>query len=253
VFYINTFNALEQHYRRWQDRQLESHYITAFVVKIPLVLKQREDGAAMALYMLIGLKEDGAWDVMGLWIGRDYAAGAPLTPEEQAEANALGDQILNEIKTRGVEHIDTVFTDGLAGFGAAFTAAFPDAAQGACALVWFMNAALTVAPEDHDALVAGLNAVYAAQTREETQEAYESFLATWEGQYPDLAAQLKAGWQKWLDGFDAMSSARDAGLDFAGIAGVVADIAAAVGESDGNADDLIYVAFLQLLKHFPEY
>ena len=36
VFYRNLLKA---QYRRWQKRELESHYLTAFIVKIPFTLK----------------------------------------------------------------------------------------------------------------------------------------------------------------------------------------------------------------------
>ncbi len=248
VYYINTMKA---HYRHWQARQLESHYLAAFVVKIPFSLRQRGGDAAMAVYAVIGLKEDGTWDIMGLWVAGDVA---PETAEEEkAEALAQYAAILDEIKLRGVERIDVVFLDGLTGWDEAFAAAYPDAAQNACALVWVANADTEIAEEDYDAFIADLGAVYAAGTQDEAQRAYEQFLKNWENQYPDAAAALKAGWQQWMDGFDDMQAARTAGFDIVLMAETITGMNDAVGERYANGMDAIYAAFIEVLGHFPQY
>lgn len=248
IFYRNLLKA---HYRQWQKRQLESHYLMTFFVKIPFALRQRGGDAAMAVYAGVGLREDGTWDIFGLWIGKDYRSDA--TEEEQLEAAELGKAILEELRVRGIQNIDVVFADGLVGFGEAFEAVFPDTQQSTCMLVWMMNTSQQIADEDREALLAALNAVYAAQTTEAAEAAVQRFAASWEEKYPDIAQQLNDSLQQWSESFGAMRAATEAGYDLVMIEEALGAMIEATGKRYANSMDAIYAVFIQVLDYFPEY
>jgi transposase-like protein len=205
----------------------------------------------MALYAAVGLKEDGAWDILGLWVGKDF--GPDATEEEIAEAKEFGLKLLAELAERGVETVDMALVDGLVGFDEAFAEAFPDTAMGVCALVWLMNSGTEIAEEDTEALLTGLNAVYTAATLEVAQAAAERFETAWGGKYPELAQQLKGSEAQWSESFDAAQAARGAGYDLILIEQTLGAMSEAVGERYRNGMDAVYAAFIQVLKFFPEY
>jgi hypothetical protein len=248
VFYRNLLKA---RYRKWQQRQLESRYLAMFMVRIPFALRQRGGDAAMAVYIAVGLREDGTWDILGLWTGRD--AGEDATEEEKAVAAVFATTILTELAARGVRQIDIAYADGLAGFGEAFEAVFPETTMGACALVWMMNASQQIAEEDREALLAGLNAIYGADTLAGAQASRDAFAAAWSGTYPGIVQWLEDSEQQWSDSFTAAQAARMVGFDLAMIEEALIEMADAVGMRYANDMDPVYAVFIKILKHFPEY
>ena len=98
--------------QEWQNRTLESVY--AMVMLDAIHYKVREDGMVVkkAVYIAIGTDLDGKKDVLGIWVGANESAKYWLN-------------VLNGLKSRGVQDILIASVDGLTGFSEAISAAFP--------------------------------------------------------------------------------------------------------------------------------
>src|SRR4051812_25532924 len=84
-------------------------------------VKIRDEGTVRnkAVYVALGVRADGAKEILGLWI-------------EQTEGAKFWLRVLTELKNRGVEDVLIAVVDGLKGFPEAITAVFPDAMVQTC-------------------------------------------------------------------------------------------------------------------------
>ena len=96
----------------WSTR---SSFFDALRVKI------RDEGMVRnkAIHIALGVRADGAKEVLGLWL-------------EQNEGAKFWLRVMNELRNRGVEDILLAVVDGLKGFPDAITAVFPDAIVQTC-------------------------------------------------------------------------------------------------------------------------
>src|SRR5215217_8548911 len=103
----------------WQNRPLEALYPLVFLDAIRV--KVRDEGTVRnkAVYVALGVRPDGAKEVLGLWI-------------EQTEGAKFWLRVMNELKDRGVQDILIAVVDGLKGFPEAIAAVFPKTQVQAC-------------------------------------------------------------------------------------------------------------------------
>lgn len=135
--------------REWQQRPLESLYAVVFMDAIHYHVCSEGQIVKKAVYIAIGIDMDGHKDVLGMWVGENESA--------KFWAN-----ILNSLRNRGVEDILNVCTDNLTGFAAAIEAVFPQTDIQNCIIHQLRNSSKYVSYKDLKALMADLNAVYAA-------------------------------------------------------------------------------------------
>ena len=112
-------DAVIEEVTTWQNRPLEAIYPLVFLDAIRV--KIRDEGLVRnkAIHVAIGVRADGAKEVLGLWI-------------EQNEGAKFWLRVLNELKNRGVEDILLAVVDGLKGFPEAIAAAYPETIVQTC-------------------------------------------------------------------------------------------------------------------------
>lgn len=115
-FISQVTDAVLDEVREWQGRPLEAVYPVVFFDA--LRVKIREDGVVRnkAVYLALGVRADGCWDVLGRWI-------------EQTEGAKFWLKVFNDLKLRGYQDILIAVTDGLKGMA---EAALADFSEGEC-------------------------------------------------------------------------------------------------------------------------
>src|ERR671936_14368 len=105
--------------RAWQSRPLDDVYPVVFLDA--LVLKIRDGGSVQrcACYLAMAIRMDGERDVLGMWFQANEGAKFWM-------------QVLNDLKTRGVQDILICCVDGLKGFPEAIEAIFPQTTVQTC-------------------------------------------------------------------------------------------------------------------------
>ena len=103
----------------WQQRPLDP--ICPLVFFDALRVKIRDKGMVRneAIHIALGVRADGAKEVLGLWL-------------EQNEGAKFWLRVMNEFRNRAVEDILLAVVDGLKGFPDAITAVFPEAIVQTC-------------------------------------------------------------------------------------------------------------------------
>ncbi len=159
-------DAVIDEVKAWQSRPLESMYPVLYLDA--LMVKMRHEGRVenRAVFVAIGVDEEGQKDVLGLWSAANEGAKFWLS-------------VMTELKNRGLRDVYIVCTDGLRGFPQAIEAVFPQAQVQTC-IVHLIRASLNyVSWKERKTVAADLKPIYRAPTTEAAQEALEEFRAKW--------------------------------------------------------------------------
>ena len=152
--------------KAWQNRALDNLYPVIYLDA--LVVKIRHEGRVSnrAVYVALGLTEDGQKEVLGLWSSANEGAKFWLG-------------VLTEIKNRGVRDVFIVCTDGLKGFPEAIETVYPKAQVQAC-IVHMIRASLNfVSWKERRAVAADLKPVYKAVNDIAAEQALRAFRRNW--------------------------------------------------------------------------
>lgn len=152
--------------KAWQNRALDNMYPVIYLDAI--VVKIRHEGRVSnrAVYVALGLTEEGQKEVLGLWSSANEGAKFWLG-------------VLTEIRNRGVRVVYIVCTDGLKGFPEAIETVYPKAQVQAC-IVHLIRASLNfVSWKERRAVAADLKPVYKAVNDVAAEQALRAFRRNW--------------------------------------------------------------------------
>jgi putative transposase len=166
----------------WQKRPLEALYPLVFLDA--LRVKVRDEGTVRnkAVHVALGVRADGAKEVLGLWV-------------EQTEGAKFWLRVMTELRQRGVEDILIAVVDGLKGFPDAIAAVFPRTQVQACIVHLIRGSLDLVSYKDRKAVAAALKGIYRATDAEAGRAALEDFAdGPWGRKYPAIAASWRRHW-----------------------------------------------------------
>ena len=165
----------------WRQRPLEKLYSCVWLDAI--YFRVREDGQVVqkAVYTLIGVNLEGVKDVLGFYIGAHESAKFWM-------------QVLDDLRTRGVERILIACIDNLTGFKEAIRSIYPKTDIQQC-LVHQMRNSLQYVPYKHQKEVAGdLKAIYKASNREAAEVVLEEVEKKYKNRYKPMVDSWYRNW-----------------------------------------------------------
>jgi transposase-like protein len=178
-----------EHVREWQARPLEPVYYVVWMDGIVLKIKQGGKYINKCIYLVIGLKNDGLKEVLGMWTSENESASFWLS-------------VLTDLKARGVEDILIACTDNLKGFTDAIHGVFPATVTQLCMVHQIRNCCKYVVWKDRKAFCADLKEVYAAPNKTAAAEAFKGFTGKWEGKYRHAILSWQTNWENLTAYFD---------------------------------------------------
>lgn len=146
-------DAVLEEVAAWQQRPIDAAYPLVFFDAIRVKIRDEGMVRNKAIHIALGVRADGAKEVLGLWV-------------EQNEGAKFWLRVMNELKNRGVDDIMLAVVDGLKGFPDAITAVFPDATVQTCVVHLLRNSMDFVSWKDRKALAAALKTIYRARRRQ---------------------------------------------------------------------------------------
>lgn len=185
----NVTNRIIEHVKEWQNRPLESVYFTVWMDGIVLKVKQNGKYINKCIYLVIGLKNDGLKEVLGMWMA-------------ETESASFWMGVLTDLKARGVEDILIACTDNLKGFTDAIKGVFPDTVTQLCIVHQIRNSCKYVVWKDRKSFCADLRAVYAATNKQAAEDALENLDAKWGHKYKHAISSWRANWENLTNYFD---------------------------------------------------
>ena len=115
-----------------------------------------------AIYVALGVGEDGVKEVLGIWI-------------DKTESASKWCEIFEELKERGVEDIFFVSMDGLTGLPEAVEKVYPKAIMQRCIVHIVRNIYSVIPKKDAKEIIADLKKIYTATNLENAKLEYENF------------------------------------------------------------------------------
>ena len=176
-------DAVLEEIAAWQARPLEPVYPLVFFDA--LRVKVRDEGIVRnkAVHIALGVRADGAKEVLGLW----------LEPNEGAK---FWLRVMNELRNRGVDDILLAVIDGLKGFPDAILSVFPQATVQTCIVHLLRHSLNFVSYKDRKPVAAALKASI-GRRRDGGEAALTAFEeGVWGRRYAAIAQSWRRAWSE---------------------------------------------------------
>jgi putative transposase len=174
-------DAVMEEVRTWQNRPLDPIYMVVYLDA--LIVKMRHEGRVenRAVFVAIGVNQEGAKEVLGLWTSATEGAKLWL-------------QILTEIRNRGVQDILIACVDGLKGFPEAIATVYPKAEVQLCIVHMVRNSLAYVNWKERKKVASDLRQIYQAATAGEAEQRLTEFEQRWDQKYAVIGKTWRRHW-----------------------------------------------------------
>jgi len=168
---------------QWKNRPLEKRYSVLFIDALSIKIRREHVGNESA-YIIIGINEEGYREILDFYIG-------------VTESATLWEEVLMNLKSRGVEQVLLGVMDGLPGLTDSFLKVYPKADVQRCVVHKVRNTLHKVKKKHTDEIVTDLKKIYKAPSREFAEQVLNEFSSKWDRIYPRLA-------QSWFEDKDEL-------------------------------------------------
>lgn len=178
---VKVFNQFRE---AWQKSKLEKHYKAVFADVVFVTVKRGNEYTKEGVYLAYGVREDNRRELLVL----------AINPTESATEWG---NLLNELKTRGVEKIDLFVADGLQHLEDEIMKIFPGTDFQKCVVHKMRNILNKVVPKDKKEVAADLKKVFANFEKDATLKKAlvkkTDFVKKWKSKYPNFKNFFKEG------------------------------------------------------------
>jgi len=172
------FHSLEAEFAAWKTRPLAAHYVYAFADGTYFSVIYDGEGQKMPILAVIGIDEHGQRDVLAFTVG-------------ERENQAAWEDLLEQLKQRGVQAVDLWITDGNKAMLNAVQTKFPQAARQRC-IKHKMDNVLGYVPEKQRCQVEPeLKAIFYQANRPQADQAAAAFCEKFRAAYPTAVECLQ--------------------------------------------------------------
>jgi transposase-like protein len=165
----------------WQNRPLEAYYPFIFMDAIHYKIRDNHQVVSKAAYVVLGVNAEGYKEILGIWIGGN-------------ESSKFWLGVLNDLKSRGVQHVNLFCIDGLTGFKQAIEAVYPFAGIQRCIIHQIRSSTKFVSYKHIKEYVSDLKKVYGAVNEESALEHLIEFKEKWGKLYPSGVKSWEENW-----------------------------------------------------------
>ncbi|MFO1259131.1 MAG: IS256 family transposase [Gammaproteobacteria bacterium] len=176
-----TDNVMDE-VKAWQNRPLDPLYPIVFLDALVVKVKENKQIMNKAVYLALGINQDGLKEVLGMWVSPNEGAKFWLS-------------VLTELQNRGMKDVFIFCTDGLTGFPEAIEAVYPNSKIQLCIVHMIRNSTKFVNWKDRKPLCADLKQVYQASTIDQAETALLEFGEKWDKKYPNISQMWQRHWE----------------------------------------------------------
>ena len=170
-----------EHIEQWKARRLEKTYMVVWMDAIVFKVRQESKVIDKAVHIAVGLNNTGYKEILGMWLSQNESASFWMN-------------VLNDLKTRGVEEILISSTDNLKGFSDAIKTIYPNTQTQICIVHQLRNSLKFVVWKDKKAVAVALKKIYDASDEQIALHYLENFEQLWGTKYPYIAKSWQANW-----------------------------------------------------------
>ncbi len=169
----------------WQNRPLDPVYPVVFIDCIHVKIRDGQV-ANRPIYVALAVTTEGNRDILGLWAG------------DGGEGAKYWQQVLTEIKNRGVEDVLMLVCDGLRELPSSVANVWPQTIVQTCIVHLMRNSFRYASRQDWDAISRALKPVYQAATVEQAEERFLEFAEAWGDKYPAIVRLWENAWAEFV-------------------------------------------------------
>jgi len=173
----NITQVLSDQVEAFHTRSIQSRYVSLYLDATYLSVR-RDKVSKEALHIIVGITEEGIKEIL------DYR----LYPSESSENYR---EMLNDLKSRGLEEVLICVSDGLIGLSDVCLEVFPQTQHQSCWVHLSRRVGHLVRAKDKAVILNDLKEVYQAKSRNEALTQLEQFKAKYERHYPKAVQVLK--------------------------------------------------------------
>lgn len=175
-------SVVNEEVNKWKNRPLEPLYLFAYADCIWVPIKDESlVSEKKAVYVIIGVNKDGYKDILGLWI-------------DKTESASFWTNVFEDLKTRGVQDIFYMCSDGVAGFNGSLETAFPKTLTQRCVVHLTRNIAKICPKSLLKMVISGWKRIYTSNSYEEAKLNLEQFEEDFKD-YPHIVKKVKSSMQ----------------------------------------------------------
>lgn len=177
----NISSAVEEERIAWEKRPLNKRYTAIFVDALWIKIR-RDVVDSDAVYIVAGIDEEGNKEILGMYVGA-------------TESAVMWEEILQDLKDRGVSEVLEFVSDGLSGLKEAIKRKFPKALVQRCVTHQMRNTLSKVRSRDKKAVAEDLREVYRVDSIKEAKKNLEAVREKWGKKY----SRLLDSWEENLE------------------------------------------------------
>ena len=169
--------------KAWQHRPLESLYCIVWLEVMHYKIKVGGKITHNTRYKILGVTKEGTSEVLGIYIG-------------EREGVRFWEQVLTDLKNRGLKNILIACTDDLEGLTEAILSVYPKAHVKPGLIHQIRNSLKCIASEDHEAFRSDLKKIYKAVNQEEAEDQVLNLEKKWGTKYPEVLESWQLNWEQ---------------------------------------------------------
>jgi len=172
------FHSLEDEFETWKTRTLQAHYLYVFADGTYFTVIYDQEGCKMPILAVIGIDVEGHRDILAFTVGA-------------RENQPAWEDLLTDLKNRGVTQVDLWITDGNQAMLNAIENKFPTSPRQRCVKHKMVNV-LSYIPEKQQNLVEPeLKALFYQTSRAKADQEVAAFVLKYQTVYPTAVACLQ--------------------------------------------------------------
>jgi transposase-like protein len=179
------FHTLEAEFAAWQQRELPDRYAYIFADGTYFSVIYDGEGVKMPILALIGITAEGVREVIAFTVGERENQGA-------------WENLLSDIKARGVHTVGLWITDGHQAMLNAIELKFPSAARQRCIKHKIDNILSHVVEKQREAVRQELRAIFYQKSRAQADQLAAAFREKYRTIYPSAIACMERDWEACL-------------------------------------------------------
>ena len=172
------FHTLDGEFEGWKERPLKTHYLYLFADGTYFTVIYDHEGCKMPILAVIGIDTEGQREVLAFTVG-------------ERENQKAWEDLLENLKNRGVQTVDLWITDGNQAMLNAIQLKFSKSKRQRCVKHKMDNVLGYIPEKQQDAVRPELKAIFYQSSREKADQEIAAFVAKYEPLYPSAVTCLK--------------------------------------------------------------
>jgi putative transposase len=173
----NMTKVMALHVDAFAKRTLERRYVCVYI-DATFIAVRRETVSKEAVYLAVGIREDGSKEVLTYTIA----------PTESA---FVWNELLQDVRARGTEEVLLFISDGLTGIASAIEQVYPKAKFQTCCVHVARSISHKVRVSDRAEICDDFKLVYRSEDEDAGRAALATFCDKWKPVYPKIVKSLK--------------------------------------------------------------